>query len=306
MGQPVVSRIAHHAKRTPDRVALVELHRGRETDHDELAQRVRALAWSLQERYGLGQGDRITVLSRNDSRVFEVLCACANLGAIAVPLNWRLTPNELIGIVTDADPGVLIHESWTAPVTSEVAAGAGVPVQVQWSSETSDEDSYEALATAEVPPEGISDRLARMRSGRSFTRPVRPGSRRASRRPTAACWPARSAFWSRTGSEEARAASPFCQRSTSPDWTFSRGERSCLGRFTVVTYPTAQDGGAACLWPLQGSGGTGVSHGFSVTDPRNDSAGLPGEANPQVNPGAPSGTRTPNPLIKSQLLCQLS
>jgi hypothetical protein len=155
MGQPVVSRIAHHAKRTPDRVALVELHRGRETDHDELAQRVRALAWSLQERYGLGQGDRITVLSRNDSRVFEVLCACANLGAIAVPLNWRLTPNELIGIMTDADPGVLIHESWTAPVTSEVAAGAGVPVQVQWSSETSDEDSYEALATAEVPPRGF-------------------------------------------------------------------------------------------------------------------------------------------------------
>jgi integrase len=42
------------------------------------------------------------------------------------------------------------------------------------------------------------------------------------------------------------------------------------------------------------------------TDPRNDSAGLPGEANPQISDGAPSGTRTPNPLIKSQLLCQLS
>jgi hypothetical protein len=41
-------------------------------------------------------------------------------------------------------------------------------------------------------------------------------------------------------------------------------------------------------------------------DPGNDSAGLPRRTNPLVRGGAPSGTRTPNPLIKSQLLCQLS
>ena len=40
--------------------------------------------------------------------------------------------------------------------------------------------------------------------------------------------------------------------------------------------------------------------------PGNDSAGLPRRADPLVRGGAPSGTRTPNPLIKSQLLCQLS
>ena len=40
--------------------------------------------------------------------------------------------------------------------------------------------------------------------------------------------------------------------------------------------------------------------------PRNDSAGLPRRTDPLVRSGAPSGTRTPNPLIKSQLLCQLS
>ena len=40
--------------------------------------------------------------------------------------------------------------------------------------------------------------------------------------------------------------------------------------------------------------------------PRNDTAGPSSRTNPQVNGSAPSGTRTPNPLIKSQLLCQLS
>ena len=40
--------------------------------------------------------------------------------------------------------------------------------------------------------------------------------------------------------------------------------------------------------------------------PENDEAAPPREAKPLVDRGAPSGTRTPNPLIKSQLLCQLS
>jgi len=40
--------------------------------------------------------------------------------------------------------------------------------------------------------------------------------------------------------------------------------------------------------------------------PENDEAAPPRGTKPLVNRGAPSGTRTPNPLIKSQLLCQLS
>ena len=59
---------------------------------------MRSLAWSLQDRYGVGAGDRVAVLSRNDTRVFEVVYACGLLGAIAVPLNWRLTAAELIAV----------------------------------------------------------------------------------------------------------------------------------------------------------------------------------------------------------------
>ena len=95
MSRAVVSWIDHHARRIPDRIALVDLHRRRETSYGELAARVRSLAWSLQDQFGVGPGGRVAVLSRNDTRVFEVIYACGLLGAIAVPLNWRLTAAEL-------------------------------------------------------------------------------------------------------------------------------------------------------------------------------------------------------------------
>lgn len=153
MKQPVVSWIEHHAASTPDRVALVDLHRGRELTYRELAARVRSVAWSLTDRHGVRSGDRVAVLTRNDTRTFEMIYACALLGAIAVPLNWRLTPAELVAVSRDAQPAVLVHESWAHPVAAEVAAGAGIPVRVAWASEDGDADRYEVLATAAVPPQ---------------------------------------------------------------------------------------------------------------------------------------------------------
>jgi fatty-acyl-CoA synthase len=153
MGRPVVSWVEHHARRTPDAVALVDLHRARETSYAELARRVRSLARSLQQRHGIGPGDRVAVLSRNDTRVFEVLYACARLGAVAVPLNWRLTPAELTAVARDAEPAVLVHESAAAAVAAEVAGAAAVPALVCWASEDGDDDGYEELAGAEAPVE---------------------------------------------------------------------------------------------------------------------------------------------------------
>lgn len=45
MGQQVVSWIEHHAARTPDRVALVDLHRRVELSYADLAVRIRSVAW---------------------------------------------------------------------------------------------------------------------------------------------------------------------------------------------------------------------------------------------------------------------
>ncbi|MBL7487671.1 AMP-binding protein [Frankia sp. AgB1.9] len=152
MGQPVVSWLEHHARRGPDRPALVDLHRGRALTYGEFARRVRSVAWSLAERHAIRAGDRVAVLSRNDARVFEVVYACALLGAIVVPLNWRLTAAELIDVARDAEPAMLVHESASGAVAADVAGAGGVPAAVGWASEHGEPDGYEVLASAAVPP----------------------------------------------------------------------------------------------------------------------------------------------------------
>ena len=58
---------------------------------------------------GVGEGDRVAILSRNRIEFFELLFGCAKLGAILVPLNWRMPPAELDGLIADAEPVLLFH-----------------------------------------------------------------------------------------------------------------------------------------------------------------------------------------------------
>jgi fatty-acyl-CoA synthase len=154
---PVVSWIAHHADRIPDRVAIIDLDRGRELTYGELHSRVRAVAWSLSQRYGVDRGDRVAVLSRNDARVFEISYACGLLGAIVVPLNWRLTTSELTAIGLDAAPAMLLHDAESTTVATDLATIVGIPNLVGWDAP----EGYESLATATVPsgwvPEEVDD-----------------------------------------------------------------------------------------------------------------------------------------------------
>ncbi len=61
----------------------------------------------------------------NDTDVFELQFACRRLGAIFLPLNWRLAVPELEFICKDAGPVVLIHGAEFADAALEVARLAG-------------------------------------------------------------------------------------------------------------------------------------------------------------------------------------
>ena len=63
---------------------------------------------------GVCPGDRVAVLALNHPRTLVLLLACARLGAMLAPLNWRLAGPELQWIVDDADPRVLFVDG-TAP-----------------------------------------------------------------------------------------------------------------------------------------------------------------------------------------------
>ncbi len=102
--------IAHHARRTPDKLAVVEHPSGRRLSYRRFDERVSRLAWHLRHRCGVEAGDRVAFLGQNSIDVFEVQFACWRLGALMVPLNWRLALPELEFITADAEPRVLVHD----------------------------------------------------------------------------------------------------------------------------------------------------------------------------------------------------
>src|SRR5665811_154517 len=101
--------IGYQADVRPGATALIDDYTNRSFSYAELDVRVRGMAVWLQHR-GVGGGDRVTFLSANTTDIFDVLFACAHLGAILVPLNWRLAVPELQFIVGDSEPKVLIYE----------------------------------------------------------------------------------------------------------------------------------------------------------------------------------------------------
>jgi fatty-acyl-CoA synthase len=131
--------IARRALLGPDRIALEEQTTGRTLTYAELDRRAAAAASMLRER-GVSDGDRVAILCRNRIAFFELLFACAKLGAILVPLNWRMPPAELEQLIADCAPALLIHGAEDAEAASALA---GAPPSIDL-----DRDYEQALATA--------------------------------------------------------------------------------------------------------------------------------------------------------------
>jgi len=141
--------IAHHARRAPAKLASVDLHSGRRFTYGEMNDRVARLAGALGGQFGIGQGDRVGVLSMNTSDMFEMQFACARIGAVFLPLNWRLTVSELEFIVGDAGPNILILDTEFAETGAEVARLCGIEHKLSLSGDGGDSDYERAIAAAE-------------------------------------------------------------------------------------------------------------------------------------------------------------
>lgn len=106
-----VDWIAHHAARRPDADAVVDLASGRRFTYARFDRRIAALAGYLQHSCDVTPGSRVALLAQNSSDSFELQFACFRLGAIFVPMNWRLALPELQSIAADCAPTVLVHDS---------------------------------------------------------------------------------------------------------------------------------------------------------------------------------------------------
>lgn len=112
IGRWLIDRAAH----SPRRIAVDD--RGVTTDYATLAARATALADALRAA-GYGPGDRVATVSGNSADHVIAFFACALAGVAFVPLSWRLTPRELVGVIDRTRPVLVLVEDEHAALAGE-------------------------------------------------------------------------------------------------------------------------------------------------------------------------------------------
>jgi acyl-CoA synthetase (AMP-forming)/AMP-acid ligase II len=137
--------LAGHALRRPDHPAVV--CGTKRLGYAELAESIRRVASGLR-KLGIGTGDRVLVYLPNGVEFVQAVYAVFSLGAIAVPVNTRLTARELEHVFADAGPAAAVyHASGTDAVRTGMRSIAGCRA-VAVGGATAGETAFEALAAA--------------------------------------------------------------------------------------------------------------------------------------------------------------
>ncbi|MGW0007894.1 fatty-acid--CoA ligase FadD5 [Nocardia grenadensis] len=128
LAEPIRSRrnhwnnqLATHAVMRPDDVAL--RFRGADTTWRQLHERSQKFADALARR-GVGLGDRVLILALNYPEYLEAVFGINALGAIAVPVNFRLTPPEVAYIVGDSGAKAVVTDTVLQPLATAVQGQA--------------------------------------------------------------------------------------------------------------------------------------------------------------------------------------
>jgi fatty-acyl-CoA synthase len=135
---------AARATNTPNRRALT--FEGTTWTYGEMQYRIDCLARDLLDG-GVCHGDRVAFLGLNQPSFFVTLFATARLGAIFVPLNFRLTGPELAFIVSDAGVHTLVADAQHREVADSIRDD--VPVRRFMSG--GGDDGWDALESGTRP-----------------------------------------------------------------------------------------------------------------------------------------------------------
>ena len=93
----------------PDKEALVDVQNGQRHTYRQYNLNSNRVANNLKA-IGIGKGDRVAILMMNSAEYMELFFAIAKIGAICVPLNWRLVTDELIFILKDSGAKLLVFD----------------------------------------------------------------------------------------------------------------------------------------------------------------------------------------------------
>src|SRR5215813_8739481 len=113
------SFIAFHARRTPDRCALK--YRGEDVSYAAFDLQIRQVGGWLAAR-GIGPGDVVAVLMKNSTAFLELVFAASHIGAVFLPINYRLSADEVGYIIGNSGARLLIADEELADAASGGAA----------------------------------------------------------------------------------------------------------------------------------------------------------------------------------------
>jgi fatty-acyl-CoA synthase len=132
------SFIAFHARLTPERCALK--YRGEEISYAAFGQRIRMVGGWLASR-GIGPDDVIAVLMKNSAAFLDIAFAASHIGAIFLPINYRLASAEIASIVENSGARALIADE-------ELGASAAGPAPIVFVNEAAQADATRLAADA--------------------------------------------------------------------------------------------------------------------------------------------------------------
>ena len=143
--------LARQENYNPDKVAIREVESGRAFTYREFNRASNRWCGFLRS-LGIQPGDRVAVLFPNGADLLFALFGCTKLGAIFVPLNFKLAPPELVSILANARPSVLIYPGEFEKLAASVQSESGTHA-IRW------DDVVEQIAACSVanPTEMVAD-----------------------------------------------------------------------------------------------------------------------------------------------------
>jgi fatty-acyl-CoA synthase len=154
-----VSHVERHGLVQPEAAAF--RFAGTTSTWSQLRDRVRALAGAMARR-GVRFGDRVAVLMTNRPEFMEAILAANRLGAIAVPINFRLTATEVAYLLENSGSGLLFADTDTEALALESASRAAGHVRcviagiARHDRRATGAESYDSLLVERgMPPEPV-------------------------------------------------------------------------------------------------------------------------------------------------------
>lgn len=142
------SVLEHHAQRTPRHPVAV--YDDQVVTYAEMAEQVARVAAGLRAR-GVGEGDVVALLAYNCTEFLTAIFAANHLGAVAMPINWRLAAPELRFILEHSEARALVCDAELLGLGDEGSTGLDLVRVVLGTTAVPGWERFADLADASAP-----------------------------------------------------------------------------------------------------------------------------------------------------------